>query len=136
MKKFMFIFCVVVITAVIFVGGFVAGMTLDLMNSMFQVSTFDKSLCETSSIFMRVKLLDEEKINDVKMLQNAELGGQIVSLTQMLEDCQNPESKKHAQNLLARIAEHRQKYPPAKIDSKYIEENEFLRECEQDDNEQ
>jgi hypothetical protein len=125
MKKFLFILGIVVIATTVFVGGLYVGLTSDFMNTMYQVSTFDKKLTNASMTFMRVSYLDEEKIDDVKSLLNSELDGHIIILSQMLKDCPNIESQKHAQEFLARVATHRQKHPSTNSYSDFVSPSEM-----------
>ncbi len=114
MKTFLFTLGIVVIAGAVFVGGLSIGLTSDLTNTMYQVSTFDKELTEATMTFMRISYLDDGKVDDVKELLNHELDARIITLSQLLKDCPNIESQNHAQVLLARIATQRQKYPSTK----------------------
>jgi hypothetical protein len=111
MKKFLFILGIVVIAGAVFVGGFSIGLTSDFTNTMHQVSMFEKELTQATMTFMHISYIDDGKIDDVKSLLNSELDSHIITLSQMLKDCPNTETQKHAQKCLARIATHRQKHP-------------------------
>lgn len=111
MKKFLFILGIIAIAGGVFVGGMVVGSQHDFMNSMFQVSALDQELVDATKVFYGLSRLDDGDSAGAKGWLNQELNSHVVTIDQFMKDCPNPETKAHARKLLARIAEHRQKYP-------------------------
>ena len=114
MKKFLFIVGIIVLAGGIFIGGLVAGSVLDFMIASFSVSTFDQALVDANMEFMTISILDEKGVEEAKGFMNMELATHIMTLDMFMEDCPNAESKEQGQKFLARVAEHRLKYPVSK----------------------
>jgi len=111
MKKFLFIVGIVVITAIVFTGGFFVGTHLDFLSKFFFASLFEKEIADVSTTFMVIKQLDEGKIDEAKSFLNLKLDGHIISINTLLPNCPNEESKVMANKMLACIGHHRSKYP-------------------------
>jgi len=111
MRKFLFILGIIALATGVFVGGMVVGTRHDFMNAMFQVSALEQELVDATKVFHGLSRLDDGDSVGARSWLNQELNSHIVTIDQFMKDSPNPETKEHASKFLARIAQHRQKYP-------------------------
>jgi len=110
MKRFAFIFGIVLIAAILVAAGFLLGFGQRFMTDAYSVTALDKSLTDASTHAMLLHELDSGHIDEARGLLRSELDSDIVTIW-AFGDYSDARSRKMATNVLARIAEFRAEYP-------------------------
>jgi len=109
MKKFAFIFGIVLIAAILVGAGFWLGFAQHFMTEAYSVTALDKSLTDASIKAMILHDLDSGQIERARSLLRSQLDGDIITIW-AFGDYSDPRSRKMATNVLARIAAFRAEY--------------------------
>jgi hypothetical protein len=110
MKKFAFIFGIVIIAALLVGGGYWLGFGQRFMTEAYSVTAMDKALTEASARATILHELDSGQVEEARSFLRAELDGDILTIWS-LGDYSDSRSRKMATNLLTRIAAFRAEYP-------------------------
>ena len=110
MKKFAFIFGVVLIAAILVAAGFGLGYMQRFMVGAYSVTALDKSLSDASIHAMVLHSLDSGHVDDARSLLRSQLESDIVTIW-AFGDYSDDRSRKMAINILSRIATDRAEYP-------------------------
>jgi len=110
MKRFAFIFGIILIAAILVAAGFWLGFGQRFMRDAYSVTALDKSLTDASTHAMLLHELDSGHIDDARSLLRSELDSDIITIW-AFGDYSDARSRKMATNVLARIAAFRAEYP-------------------------
>ena len=111
MKTFLSIAGIVALAAGIFIGGLFVGTQLDFMNAVLSSTMLSDEIVSASSSLVLLQHLEAEEITEAKASLNLTLDVAILGMDSVLPHCPEGDSTLAAKNLLARIADHRSKYP-------------------------
>ena len=139
MKKFAFIFGIVLIAAILVATGFWLGWAQRFMTDAYSVTALDKALVDASIRASILHSLDQGHVDEARNMLRSELDADIVTIW-AFDDYSDPRSRKMATNILAGIAAFRAEYPSnytnrtsgdeAALDSKIVSILEQARKAE------
>ena len=110
MKRFAFIFGVVLIAAVLVAAGYWLGFGQRFMVDAYSATALDKSLTDATTHAMLLHDLDSGHVDEARDLLRSELDSDIMTVW-AFGDCSDARSRKMATNVLSRIATFRAEYP-------------------------
>jgi len=110
MKKFAFIFGVVLLAAILVVAGYWLGSVHGFMRDAFSVTALDKALTDASIQARILHHLDSGRIDDARRLLRSRLDSDITTIW-AFDDYTDARSRKMATNVLAGIAAFRAEFP-------------------------
>jgi hypothetical protein len=139
MKKFAFIFGIVIVAAILVAAGYWLGFVQRFMTDAYSVTVLDKSLTDAAIRARTLRALDLGNIEEARSLLRSGLDGDIVTIWS-IGDYSDTRSRKMATNVLAGIAAFRAEYPSnytyrttgdwAQIDAKIVAILEQARKAE------
>jgi hypothetical protein len=106
MKKFAFIFGIVLMAALLVGAGFWLGLAQHFITEAYSTTALEKSLTDASIKAMILHDLDSGQVERARGLLRSQLDGDIVAIW-ALGDYSDPRSRKLATNVLARVAAFR-----------------------------
>ena len=110
MKKFAFIFGIVLIAAMLVVVGYWLGSAHGFMRDLHSSTVLDKALTDASFQARILHHLDSGRIDDARGLLRTRLDGDITTIW-VFDDYTDARSRKMATNVLAGIAAFRAEFP-------------------------
>ncbi|MEK7708027.1 MAG: hypothetical protein AAB380_08545 [Verrucomicrobiota bacterium] len=110
MKKFAFIFGLVLLAAILVAAGFWFGFSQRFMTDAWSSTVVDKSLTDATVKALILHHLDSGKIDDARHLLQTQLDGDILLVDSLL-DYSDARSRELAGKIFARIAAYRAEYP-------------------------
>jgi len=110
MKKFAFIFGVVLIAAVLVAAGYWLGFGQRFMTDAYSSTALDKALADAAIRARLLHSMDLGRYDEVRDLLRSELDSDVVTIW-ALGDYTDARSRKAATNILAGIAAFRAEYP-------------------------
>lgn len=111
MKKFLFLFGIIVLAGGIFVGGIYLGIGLATWKSISTTSILGNNIVQGGETIVVLQQLEEGKTEDAKAFLNLKLDGFILTMDAMLPHCPENVNKHAARGILAKIAKYRSEYP-------------------------
>jgi hypothetical protein len=111
MKRLLFILGIVLMAAVLFAAGVMVGGAMNFMKNMLTVRMMQDDLDGMIETYTILSQLDRGEVDGAKQSLNVQLDGHIISLSQMLPNAPDAESKRIAEKMLQRIAQHRDQFP-------------------------
>lgn len=112
MKRFAFIFGIVVVAAILVAAGVWGGFSLRFMRDAYSITALDKALVDAS---MRARILhdlDSGRVDDARRMLRVQLDSDITTIW-AFGDYSDDRHRKLATNTLARIAAFRAEFPSA-----------------------
>lgn len=110
MKKFAYVFGLVLLTAVLVAAGYWLGFAQRFMTDAYSITVIDKSLTDATVKALILHHLDSGKIDDARHLLQSELDADIITVDSLL-DYSDARNKDLAGKIFARIAAYRAQYP-------------------------
>jgi hypothetical protein len=110
MKKFAFIFGLVLIAAVLVAAGWWLGFRERYLTEAYSITTLDKQLTDAGVKAMLLHQLDSGHPDDARRMLRLELDGDILMVDSLL-DSSDARSRDLASKVFARIAAYRAEYP-------------------------
>jgi len=112
MKKFAFIFGIVLVAAILVAAGVWIGFSMRFMRDAYSVTALDKALTDASFRARILHDLDSGQIDGARRLLRSQLDSDITTIW-AFGDYSDDRHRKMATNILARIAAFRAEYPTA-----------------------
>jgi hypothetical protein len=112
MKRFAFIFGVILIAAILVAAGVWGGFSMRFMRDAYSVTVLDKALTDASIRARILHDLDSGRVDDARRLLRSQLDSDITTIW-AFGDYSDDRHRKMATNILARIAAFRAEYPLA-----------------------
>ena len=110
MKRFAFIFGVVLVAAILVAAGFWLGFSQRFMRDAYNATALDKALLDASINARILHHLDAGRVDDARRLLRSRLDSDITMIW-ALDDYTDARSRKLATNALAGIAAFRAEFP-------------------------
>ena len=110
MKKIALVIGTLVIAAALVTVGWLLGASQRVLGHMFSVTAVDNQITEAFSTFALLNDIDSGRLDDARYSLRLKLDGNILFIDSMLSDCDD-RTRSLAQNLFARIAQHRAEHP-------------------------
>lgn len=110
MKRFAFIFGIVLVAAILITAGVWGGFSLRFLRDTYSVTALDKALTDASIRARILHDLDSGRVDDARRLLCSQLNGDITTIW-ALGDYSDDRHRKLATNILARIASFRAEHP-------------------------
>jgi hypothetical protein len=110
MKKFAFIFGVVLLAAILVAAGYWLGFGARFMRDAFSSTVLDRTLTEASFEAVVLHDLDLGQIDNARSFLRTELDGDIITIWSF-GDYSDARDRKMVTNLFAKIATYRAEYP-------------------------
>ena len=110
MKKFAFIFGIVLVAVILVAAGFWLGFAQRFMRDAYSVTALDKTLTDASIRARILHDLDSGQVDGARRLLRSQLDSDITTIW-ALGDYSDDRRRKMVTNILARIAAFRAEYP-------------------------
>ena len=110
MKKFAFIFGIVLVVAVLIAGDWWLGFRERYLTEAYAITTLDKQITDASIKAMLLHEIDSGHPGDARKMLRLELDGDILMIDSLM-DYSDVRSRDLASKVFARIAAYRAEYP-------------------------